>query len=358
MSTSTEEVFIAYIDCRKNKRNTDAAVAFESDLAHNIRKLRDDLNNGTYKIGQSRCFAVTNPQPREVWAADFRDRIVHHLIYNRIATRFENSFSAGSCACIPGRGTLYGSQRLEAFIRSGTENWSKPLHYLSMDISNFFVSIQKSILDDLLSEKIHDKWTLQLVRQVLHHDPKSNYIISGDPRKLALVPKHKSLFYTPSFTGLAIGHLTNQFNANVYMNELDQFVEHQIKPHGYVRYVDDFILVDSDLEKLKAAKDEIERVLWEKLLLVVNPTKTVLNSVYNGVDFVGRIIKPWHTIPRRHNSQNAINRIRENGSDVASINSSLGILRQSKSFRVRKKVCREALRAGYSVTSDFKKVIG
>src|SRR3954470_15407334 len=96
---------------------------------------------GTWKPGRSIFFVVTFPKAREVWAADFRDRVVHHLLYNRIGPRFERAFIADSCACIKGRGTLYAVQRLESKIRSITENWKRPAHYLKCDLANFFVAI-------------------------------------------------------------------------------------------------------------------------------------------------------------------------------------------------------------------------
>lgn len=356
MSITIEEVFIAYLDCRKRKRNSPSAIIFESNLANNIRDLCDDLNSGCYEIGTSRCFAVLNPRPREVWAASFRDRVVHHVMFNRVGERFIRSFSAGSCACITGRGTLYGSNRLEKIIRSGTENWNKPLYFLKMDISNFFVSIQKDILFDFLEQKIENKWNLDLTAQILNHDPTSNYIISGNPENLALVPPHKSLFNTPSFMGLAIGNLSSQFYANVYMNILDMYVEHKIKPFGYVRYVDDFILTDPCIEKLKDAKDDIEQILWDRLLLKANPTKTELNSVYNGVDFVGRVVRPFRTTPRPTLTKNVLNKIRSGESSAEGVTSSIGLLRQSKSRNIRENVCRMALKAGYSVDFNLTKV--
>lgn len=357
MSTTTLEVFQSYIDCRQNKRSTPSALAFQSSLAANIRELTHELNSGTYEIGQSRCFVVMTPKPREVWAASFRDRIVHHLIYNRIQENFTKSFSAGSCACILGRGTLYGSKRLERMIRSGSENWSKRLYYLKMDISNFFVSIQKDILEAQLIKRIQCDWTRALTLQVLHHDPTSNYVISGNAANLAYVPAHKSLFNAPPFMGLPIGNLSSQFFANVYMNVIDQFVEHKIRPRGYVRYVDDFILVDRDIELLKAAKDEIEQHLWQELNLVANPTKTELNTVYSGVDFVGRIIKPHRTIPRATLSKNAYQKLRRGEATAEGLTSTLGLLRQSKSFYIRKNLCRQALRHGFSVDWHGTKVM-
>lgn len=81
-------------------------------LERNLRRLHDELADDSYMPGRSKCFVITRPKPpREVWAAAFRDRIVHHLLYNRIGPRFERSFIADSCACIKGRGTLYAAQR-------------------------------------------------------------------------------------------------------------------------------------------------------------------------------------------------------------------------------------------------------
>jgi hypothetical protein len=159
---TVDELLCAYYDCRKRKRNTINALKFETNLESNIMDLYRDLVDGSYQPGTSICFVVTRPKPREVWAADFRDRVVHHLLYNRIADTFHRSFIADSCACIPGRGTLYGAKRLEGKIRSITQNWSKRAFYLKLDLANFFVSINKNILRNLLAHKIEDRWTMQL----------------------------------------------------------------------------------------------------------------------------------------------------------------------------------------------------
>ena len=149
-----EELTLAYFDCREHKRNTASAIAFEMRLERNLRQLHDELQDGTYSPGRSICFVITRPKPREVWAAEFRDRIVHHLLYRRIGPAIEARFIADSCACIPGRGTLYAAQRLEAKVRSVTENWSRPADYLKLDLANFFVSIDKSVLSALLERHI------------------------------------------------------------------------------------------------------------------------------------------------------------------------------------------------------------
>ena len=144
----------AWLDCRRTKRNSGSALAFEQYAGRNLRQLFDELRAGTYKPGRSICFVVTRPKPREVWAAAFPDRIVHHLLYNRIAPRFHASFVAGSSACIPGRGTLYAATRLAHDVRSISQNWSRPAWYLKCDLANFFVAIVKHVLYEQLRKRV------------------------------------------------------------------------------------------------------------------------------------------------------------------------------------------------------------
>jgi len=185
---SFEELIQAYFDCRRTKRNSASAAAFEMNLERNLCCLNDELQEGRYRPGKSICFVITRPKPREVWAADFRDRIVHHLLYNRISPRFYAGFIADSCACIPGRGTLYGARRLEAKILSITQNWSRPAHYLKLDLANFFVSIDKHVVRSLLAKRI-DGWWLDLAEQILFHDPRSDFELRGQPELLLRVPR-------------------------------------------------------------------------------------------------------------------------------------------------------------------------
>lgn len=357
MSVTTNEVLCAYLDCRKHKRNTQSATDFESNLNRNIQSLKTDLNTGVYEIGASRCFVVTKPRPREVWAGDFRDRVVHHVMYNAIGPSFISTFSADSSACIPGRGTLYGAQRLESKIRSVTQNWSEPCYFLKLDLSNFFVSICKPILFELLEPKIADRWMLELTEQILFHDPTRNFILSGNAGALNLVPAHKSLFNAPEGYGLPIGNLSSQFFANVYLNLLDQFIKHQIRPLGYARYVDDFVLLHPDPAFLNEAQRRIEEFLHERLRMAINPTKTILQPVAHGVDFVGHVIKPWHTVPRKTLAAGASLALREGLDNTPErLTSYLGLLGQNDSYNTRAGICREALKAGYPVSQKMHRV--
>ena len=352
------ELVQAYFDCRKSKRNSASALAFEMNQERNLSHLFDDLMAGTYQPGTSICFVITHPKPREVWAADFRDRIVHHLLYNRISPSFYARFVVDSCACIPGRGTLYAAERLEAKIRSATENWSKPAFYLKCDLANFFVSIDKRVLWHQLASKIANPWWRWLASTILFHDPRKNFDLRGSPGTLQLVPPHKRLTSQDTDHGLPIGNLSSQFFANVYLDSLDQFVKHQLRCKHYIRYVDDFILIHDSADWLNQAKAKIEEFLRTQLHTQLNPTKTILQPVDRGVDFVGQVIKPWCRTTRRRTVTHAIRRIETMDSDALFEpgNSYLGLFGQaSHSHTDRARLANALRRRGHSIKSNLTK---
>lgn len=358
-SFTFEQLVNAYLDCRKRKRNTESALAFEQNLERNLLALHHELKTGTYSPGKTICFVITRPKPREVWAADFRDRIVHHLFYNAISPRFYPSFIVDSCACIPGRGTLYAAKRLEAKIRSASQNWSKPCFYLKCDLANFFVAIDKNILHKQLKHRITEPWWLSLAEAILFHDPRQNYELRGDTDKLALVPDHKRLTSHASHLGLPIGNLSSQFFANVYLNELDQFIKHQIGARHYIRYVDDFVLLNESPQWLNAALKKINEFLPARLHAKLNPTKTILQPVARGVDFVGQVIKPWHRHTRKRTVNSALSRLRDTkpNKEFEVGNSYLGLMGQATACHHNKtKVANIMMQHGFTIKADMSKV--
>ena len=355
---SSEELVVALLDCRRSKRNTFNALAFEQDQECNLVRLHQELAYETYKPGRSICFVAKRPKPREIWAAEFRDRIVHHLIYNKIAARFQSSFIADTCACISRRGTLDAARRLEAKIRSITQNWSRPAYYLKCDFANFFVSIDKRILREQLAARVHEPWWMRLTELVLMHDPRADYDLRASAEDMALVPAHKQLANQPAHRGLPIGNLSSQFFANVRLDPLDQFIKHQLRARYYVRYVDDFVLLHDSPVWLNTALDRIQEFLSRTTDVKLNPTKTVLQPIARGVDFVGHVIKPFCTLTRRRTVDEAVRRIRTmDAADVyQSANSYQGLLRQSpQSHTDLARLAKAILSRGYCVNKSLTK---
>jgi len=299
----------AYFDCRHSKRTSHTALSFELDLERNLSALHRELVDGSYRPEPSICFVITHPKPREVWAAAFRDRIVHHLMYNHVAAAAHARFIADSCACIPGRGTLYAAERLESKIRSITQNWQKKAYYLKCDIANFFISINKNILGNLLASHIKEPHWLALANQILFHDPRPTVHMRCNPAMLDRVPAHKRLTNQKASHGLPIGNLSSQFFANIYMDVLDQFIKHELKCRHYIRYVDDFVVLHESPQQLNQWLEQITAFLPAQLDIQLNPTKTILQPIDRGVDFVGQVIKPWRRTTRRRTVKHAITRV-------------------------------------------------
>jgi len=353
-----DKLVAAYIDCLRSKRSSKSASVFEAKAERNLCDLHDELISGEYQPGRSICFVITRPKPREVWAADIRDRIVHRLLYNQVMERFHNAFTADSCACIPGRGTLYAAKRLEHQVRSVTHNWSKPAHYLKCDLANFFVSINKHVVFELLARRITEPWWLRLAHTVLMHDPRGDVEVRGNAQLLRLVPPHKSLFNAPDDHGLPIGNLSSQFFANVLLDVLDKRVKHTLKAPHYVRYVDDFVLVHESSQWLNHVLRDVTDFLPERLSLGLNPSKTILQPVDRGIDFVGQVIKPWCRTTRPRTLRNAYRRLHETpADDLFEVgNSYLGLVRQaSKGHAEQARIANVLRLRGHCVKADLSK---
>ena len=263
-----EEFFEAYFNCRSNKRNTANATAFEVDYESNLVQLCNEINNETYQIGRSIAFIVDKPVKREIFAADFKDRVVHHLIIGKLNHLFEKQFIYDSYSCRVGKGTHFGIGRIDKFIRQCSLNYTKNCYILKLDLQGFFMSINKPILYTKLEKFINEKHQstdkdliLKLCKQLIFNDPTKYCIIKGNKSDWSDLPQTKSLFHSKPNCGLPIGNLTSQVFANFYMDSFDHYVKHDLKIRYYGRYVDDFVIVHEDKEYLKKLVIKLSKYL-------------------------------------------------------------------------------------------------
>lgn len=339
---TVSELFKAYYDCRKTKRNTWNALQFEENLERNLMDLYYELIENKYVPQRSICFIVTYPKAREVWAASFRDRIVHHILYNRYSLKFHNSFIYDSYACIPEKGTLKAANRVQQFIRSTNKNRG---YYLKADIANFFVSIDKQILKNILFKKIEDEWWRYLTNEILFNNFKNNAIVKSNKKLVEKVPIHKSLLRSSHNLGLPIGNLSSQFFANIYLNELDQYVKHHLKVKRYVRYVDDIIIIDECPKRLHQIYLSMCVFVEDNLGLKFHPNKKEINHVDYGVNFTGYIIKRHCRYIRKstlHNCHRKLKNISDTNDLLPVINSYLGMLKHTNSYKERLRIAKNA----------------
>jgi len=304
-----EQLFRCYINCRKNKRNTLNQLAFEIDADINLLRLQEELNNRTYQPGPSICFVLEKPKLREVFAATFRDRIVHHVLIEYLSGICEPRFIHDSYACRPGKGTHAAIGRLQKFCRSITGNNTRRAYYMQLDVRSFFVEINKEILEKLVKKQTDNEHMLWLTNMIIWNDCALNCQITRGGDLINRIPAHKTLFKAPRHKGLPIGNLTSQFFANLYLNELDHFIKRQLKCRFYVRYMDDLVLLSESKEQLQNWMISIEEFLNDHLDLVLHPTKRIIAPISNGIDFVGYIVRPEYVLVRKRVVGNLKHRI-------------------------------------------------
>lgn len=347
-----EDMIDAYMDCRKHKRNTASAIEYEVDYEFRLLDLCRRVNDRSYYPGKAICFVVKRPRYREVFAAQFEDRIIHHYIGLRLMPLFEMVMGDRSFSCRPGKGQLYGTKMLEKDMKECSNGYAEDCYIMKLDLKAFFMSIDKKILlDKILSfvERYYlgdDKEDLLFMcRVVIMHDPEKNCEKRSPDEYWDRLPEEKSLFTNGEGKGLAIGNLFSQMFANYLLNELDEFCDKLgIKYHG--RYVDDIYLIHKDKKVLLAAVPKI-RTLLATLGLRLNEKKFYLQHYKKGVTFTGAIIKPGRSYVTNRtigNFRKAVikldyaNNIEDVVQAVCSANSYLGLLRQRREYNNRKKI--------------------
>lgn len=351
-----DEIFQAYYDCRKHKRTSGCALSFEVDLERNLMELLGDINRRDYTPGSYNCFIIEKPAVREVFAASFRDRIVHHLVVNAVNPVLEKRLIYDVYACRTGKGTHFAIERLRHFMASSTNNFKEEAWCLKLDIASFFASIDRNLLFFRLSDYLGRYYTgdnynviMYLIEKILLTDSRRNANFISPGEKWNKLDKSKSLFNAPSGKGLPIGNLTSQIFANFYMSPLDHYIKHDLGIKMYGRYVDDFFLIHRDRDYLKECLVKIRLFLSTELKLSLSSRKVILQRVNHGVRFLGVVIEAGHInmVERTENSAKAvIMRYNERAENhrlsmeerkklLSSMNSYLGIMRHYNTFHKR-----------------------
>ena len=352
-----ELVIKAYLEARVHKRSKVSHTAFAVNLHENLYKLWQDLQNGTYEIGRSICFVVSRPKHREVFAADFRDRIVHHLIMHYLMPVFERIFIRNSFSCMKGRGTLDGVFQLKKAMDK-----RKNGYVAKFDISGFFMNIDKNILLKKLLRLIKNDSEMKmllkanpdmygllvdLIVKVTLHQPAKNCEIRGGTGLWKFIPDNKSLFKLPDNKGMAIGNLTSQLFAGFYLNHLDHVLRRKFGD-GYGRYVDDFFIVAENKQDILDMIPVIEYELT-KIGLTLHKDKRYIQPVWHGCKFIGSVVKKSRIYLGNSTNSNFHGKIHALNSNVnttdlaiikralSTINSYLGFSKYCYSYNVKVK---------------------
>lgn len=358
------DLYYAFQCAKKHKSSKEYVKVFEKDLHKNLVELCDEIYERRYKPQPSVCFIITDPKKREIFAANFRDRIVHHLYYNYTYDLFNRTFIEDSYSCRKGKGTHYGMGRLEKHIRQESENYSKETYVLKMDIKGYFIHINRLLLLSIVnntfdrmkyrkvskySKFIYDNvldfdMLKYLSKEIILLNPIENCIIRSRKCEWNTLDKSKSLFYSDEYCGLPIGNLTSQLFSNVYLNVLDQYMKRVLHCKHYGRYVDDFYVVSKDKEFLKSVADKVDVFMRNSLRLELQKKKTVIINTKYGVEFLGAFIKHF----RNYLSNKTLKRMKihlyefsTHGTDknvINMVNSYIGMFYHHKSNKIKKQI--------------------
>jgi len=363
-SIEFEDLFEAYYQCRKNKRNKTGAIHFELDLEKNVFELWQELCNGSWTPCPSTVFIVDKPVKREIFAASFRDRIVHHYLISCLNPLFEQYFIYDSYSCRVNKGTHFGIARVERFIRQCSKNNTKNSWVLKIDLKGYFMSIDRYLLLEKLFafidqhyKKSNKEFLKDLCKTIITNEPTDKCIFHSNFSAWETLPKDKSLFYSKQNCGLPIGNYTSQVFANFYLTEFDYFITRHCGIKYYGRYVDDCVLVHESKSVLKKLIPVLSTFLSEQLKLKLHPKKIYLQPVAHGVRFLGCFIKPTHSVANfrilnnfkasiiKHNKVAEKHKPTKNecSTFISSVNSYLGILKHYKTYFIRSSLLKNTI---------------
>lgn len=391
-----EELWEAYLSARKGKRHTVDEHRFELNAMENILNLRESILQRVYKPSRGVAFIIQDPVTREIVAAPFRDRVVHHFLYNICADWWDRRFLADSYSCRKGKGTLYAQERLQKHIRQAlNESLSGRGFVVKLDLRGYFMSLNHEKLyarilwglerqfygdcgykikdfgcgsgsgygcNELKDKLERDRFNgircrledrielFETVRYLWHEvifdEPMKNIAIRGKRSDWKYLAPSKSLFQQPKERGIVIGNLTSQLLSNIFMDQFDRFVRFELGYKHYGRYVDDFFILVPIERKAQVLRDiaVMEKYLHQEMGLTLHPNKRYAQEVDKGVPFVGAVVYKDCKIPGRRVRRNcfaAAYRLATNGEgEIEGLISRFGCMEHLDSYQFVEKVWR------------------
>ena len=279
---SPENLFSAWDAFKSDKRNKRDVLQFEWHLEENIFQLYRELKNKTYRHSHYTAFSICDPKPRRIHKAVVRDRVLHHAVFRVLYPIFDKGFIFDSYSCRLGKSTHRAISRLEKFCRRLSRNNCRSLFVLKCDVRKFFDSVDQNILLELIKKKVKDKDARRLIKRIIKSFESKSPASAGDSSAF-------SLRMTNGWKGrgLPLGNVTSQLFANIYLNELDQFIKRKLKARYYLRYCDDFLVLDTNEECLAGLVSVINNFLEQNLNLCLHSDKIIVRKYHQGIDFFG-----------------------------------------------------------------------
>ena len=248
-----DNIELAFDNARKNKNWQRQVKEILADKENKLNELQQMLLNKTYKVSPYKVRTIYEPKKRDIYIVPFYpDRVIHHALMNVVAPIWDKLFIFDSYSCRKGKGQHKGSIQCEKFVKRNR-------YVLQCDVSKFYPSINHDILMEIIRRKIKDENMLWLIEEIVRSFPGNRNV--------------------------PIGNYTSQWFGNLYLNELDMYVKHELRVKDYLRYCDDFLLFSDDKERLREISQKIKKFCNDKLALKLSRLKIFPTS--KGVDFLG-----------------------------------------------------------------------
>lgn len=308
---SIENLLEAWQEFLRGKRQRKDVQIFERDLMSNILALHEELKSKNYQHSKYQAFNISDPKPRSIHKAEVRDRLLHHAVYRVLYPYFDTTFISDSYSCRINKGTHKAIDKFKAYAFKVSKNHTRTCWVLKCDVRKFFASIDHEILLKVLRQKIIDPDVVWLLERII------TSFDSGIPGK-----------------GLPLGNLTSQLLVNIYMNEFDQHVKHNLKQKYYIRYADDFVVLSNNRLELEEVLPKIESFLRSELKLKLHPDKVFTQTFASGVDFLGWIHFSDHRVLRTVSKRRMLRKTRRNPSNET-VQSYLGLLKHGNTRKLR-----------------------
>jgi len=326
---SLNNLFFAWREFKEGKLQKIDVRFFKSSLGKNLSEIHNKLKNKTWIPDEYVSFYIRDPKLRNIHKASVRDRVLNQAVFRILYKIFDKSFIFDSYSSRIGKGTHNAVYRLNDFIRKESNNYRSNVFVLKCDVQKFFDSVSHDVLMKLIKNKVSEKNTLWLINKII-----------------------KSFKKYPN-KGIPLGNVTSQLFANIYLNELDQFMKHKLKVKYYVRYCDDFVILSKDEKYLRNLIKEIDCFLRENLKINLHPSKVTIKKANQGIDFLGYVSFYHYKVLRTKTKKRAFKKIkiRKNQLDKKiissysfkqTLNSYLGILKHCKGLKVEKEILKIA----------------
>lgn len=301
----------AWLEFLKGKNQKKDVQEFQFCLMDNILSLHEDIINQNYKHDGYQEFKINDPKPRIIHKATVRDRLLHRAIYRILYPFFERTFISDSFSCQINKGTHRAVNRFRSFAHKVSESNTRQVWVLKCDIKKFFASIDQVVLIKILREYISDKNIINLLSEIIG-----------------------SFYSTESDKGLPLGNLTSQLFSNIYMNEFDKYIKHELSVKYYIRYADDFVILSQNKKWLEDMVPKISEFLFDNLKLQLHPDKVFIKTISSGVDFLGWVNFSNHRVLRTKTKKRMFAKIKLDSS-IEPLNSYLGLLKHGNTWNIR-----------------------